>query len=83
MLPHPTCNCKPIHPSFQNEFQFKVIYIQRFHDFIPNIGRFSKVCNEFHVVLDIVLWIGLFVLRLIKKWTGQNYSYIEEVDLLV
>ena len=25
------------------------------------------MCNEFHVVLDIVLWIGLFVLRLIKK----------------
>jgi hypothetical protein len=61
MLPNPTHNRKPIHPRLQNEFQFKGIYT-RINDIIPN-GRFSKVCHEFHVVLDIIFWIGLFVLN--------------------
>ncbi len=61
MLPNPTHNRQPIHPCIQNEFQFKGIYT-RIDDIIPDV-RFPKVCNEFHVVLDIIFWIGLFVLK--------------------
>jgi len=60
MLSNPTHIRKPIHPRLQNEFQLEGIYA-RVHDIIP-IGRFSKVCHEFHVVLDIIFWIGLFIL---------------------
>ena len=61
MLPNLTHNSQSIHPCIQNEFQFKVIYTT-IHDIIFT-GRFSKMCHEFYVVLDFVLWIGLFVLE--------------------
>jgi hypothetical protein len=86
MLPNPTHNRQPIHPCIQNEFQFKGIYT-RIDDIIPDV-RFPKVCNEFHVVLDIIFWIGLFVLKedervvhdAIKK-KGESFDATSEEEV--
>ncbi len=43
------------------------------------------MCNEFHVVLDIIFWIGLFVLSLERKlrWRGRHRVFDAEKRAIV
>ncbi|KAL7468474.1 hypothetical protein ACHAXS_008702 [Conticribra weissflogii] len=61
MLPYTPPNRVPLPFGLQNEIGSVVIFTRIYVD-ISN-GRFTKMRHVFHVILDVILWSGVFILR--------------------
>lgn len=69
VLSVPARNSFTVYSSHQNEFQFAFIQpIKVRINHIILVDRFAKVCTFIHVVLDVVFWVGLFVLDEGDNW---------------
>ena len=62
MFPDTAHHRKPITTRLQNGFRFTFLFT-RIHVFISD-GRHAKVWNVIHALLDVILWLGVFILGL-------------------
>jgi hypothetical protein len=63
MLSNPTHHRTFINPGHKNEFQSAfILHIKVRINRILSVDRFAEMCIILHVILDAVLWVGVFIL---------------------
>ena len=71
MLPSPTYHSITLDPSYENEILLAyLLHIKIAINHIVFVDRSTKMCFVVYVILDSILWVGVFILRTRRNTNG-------------